>query len=86
MFQFVSDRLKVEAEDLGDRIQTKLFIQFTVKENGELEDIKVIKGLSEKVDNKVVKIFEEMPNWEPAYLCGKPTRLRCIYPINIELE
>jgi hypothetical protein len=63
MFQFINDRLKVDSGDLGDRIQTKIFIQFTIKENGELEDIKVIKGISDKLDKKVVQIFEEMPNY-----------------------
>jgi hypothetical protein len=86
LFQFIHDRLKIETGDLGDGIRTKILIQFTIKENGKLEDTKVMRGISEKVDNKVVQIFEEMPNWKPAYLYGKPIRQRYTYPINIELE
>ncbi len=86
MFKFINNRLKIEDGDLGDRIQTKIFIQFTIMEDGEISDIKIMRGISEKVDNKVVQIFEEMPNWKPAYLYGKPTRQRYTYPINIELK
>jgi hypothetical protein len=86
MFKFIWDRLKIEQGDLGDRIQTKIFISFTITEKGELEEIKVLKGISEKVDNKVVQIFKEMPNWSPAYLYGKPTRMRYSLPIQLEFR
>lgn len=86
MFKFIKERLKIEESDLGERIQIKIFISFTINEQGKLEDIKVMKGISEKVDNKVVQIFKEMPNWSPAYLYGKPTRMRYSVPIKLEYK
>ena len=86
MFRFINERLKVEPGDSGDRIQTKIFIRFTIKESGELENIKVIKGINDKVDKKVVQIFEETPNYKPAYLYGNPLKQEYIYPINIEVK
>lgn len=86
LFKFILDRLIIEQGDLGESIQTKIFISFTITEKGELEDIKVMKGISEKVDYKVVKIFNEMPNWIPAYLYGKPTRMRYSMPIQLEYK
>ena len=86
MFKFILDRLIIGQGDLGESIQTKIFISFTITEKGELEDIKVMKGISEKVDYKVVKIFNEMPNWIPAYLYGKPTRMRYSMPIQLEYK
>ena len=86
LYQFINDRLKIEEGDLGDRIQTKIFIQITIKEDGELEDIKVIRGISDKVDEKVVQIFKEMPNWKPAYLYEKPIRQIYTYPIQLEFR
>jgi len=86
LFQFINNRLKIEAGDLGDRIQTKIFIHFTIKENGKLEDIIVLRGISDKVDKKVVQIFKEMPHWKPAYLYGKPVRQQYTYPIQLEFK
>lgn len=86
LFKFILDRLIIEQAGLGESIQTKIFISFTITEKGELEDIKVLKGISEKVDNKVVHIFNEMPNWIPAYLYGKPTRMRYSMPIQLEYK
>jgi hypothetical protein len=86
MFKFIKERLIIEESDLGERIQIKIFISFTINEQGKLEDIKVMKGISEKVDNKVVQIFKEMPNWSPAYLYGKPTRMRYSVPIKLEYK
>lgn len=86
MFKFIKERLIIEEGDLGERIQIKIFISFTINEQGKLEDIKVMKGISEKVDNKVVQIFKEMPNWSPAYLYGKPTTMRYSVPIKLEYK
>lgn len=86
MLKFIKERLIIEESDLGERIQIKIFISFTINEQGKLEDIKVMKGISEKVDNKVVQIFKEMPNWSPAYLYGKPTRMRYSVPIKLEYK
>jgi hypothetical protein len=86
MFKFITDKLIIEEGDLGEGIQTKIFISFTITEKGELEDIKVVKGISEKVDNNVIQIFSVMPNWIPAYLYGKPTRMRYSMPIQLEYK
>jgi hypothetical protein len=86
MIEFINDRIDLEPGDLGGVDKTKIFIGFTITENGELEDIKMLKGISEKIDGKIVQIFEEMPNWKPEYLYGKPIRQGYIYPIILRLR
>lgn len=86
MFKFIMDRLIIEQDDLGEGIQTKIFISFTITEKGALEDIKVLKGICEKVDSKVVQIFNEMPNWIPGHLYGKPVRKSYSLPIQLEFK
>jgi hypothetical protein len=86
MFKFIMSRLTIEQGDFGERIQTKIFISFAITEKGALEDIRVLKGISEKVDSKVVQIFNEMPTWIPAYLYGKPIRKSYSLPIQLEFK
>lgn len=72
MLQFIMERLKVGKEDLDERLLSKVLIQFTVTETGKLKDIKIIRGISQKIDDKMIAIFKQMPNWTPAHLYGKP--------------
>ncbi|MFD0933298.1 energy transducer TonB [Psychroflexus salinarum] len=83
MLKFIDDRLKIENRELNDTIQTRMIILFAIKENGELDNVKAIRGINDKIDKKVVEIFNEMPNWKPAYLYGKPIRKIYSYAINL---
>jgi len=86
MYKFMNDRLVIEPGDLGEHRQTKIYIGFTIAENGELEDIKILRGINEKIDSSVVQMFEEMPTWTPAYLNGKPVRHSYTMPIRLEFK
>lgn len=86
MFKFINDRLRIGKGNLGTKLQSKVVICFTITKTGELENIKVAKGINKEIDNKIVQIFSEMPNWMPAYLYGKPIKQYCAYPISIEIK
>lgn len=68
MFKFISDRLMIEQGDLGAKIQTKIIVQVIINEKGKIKDIRILTKISKKIDRQVVRIFKEMPKWEPAYL------------------
>lgn len=84
LMKFILDRLAIEKDSLGDELQGTIYIVFTITEIGAIEGIKVLKGVSESIDNKVVQIFNKMPNWSPAYLYGKPISFRYALPIQLE--
>ncbi|NME71246.1 energy transducer TonB [Flammeovirga aprica] len=83
--KFLNDHIEIDGEDLGDQRQKKVFVMFTITENGNIEDVMVLKGISEKMDKKIKEIFQIMPLWKPAYLYGKPVRSRYSYPLLIKL-
>jgi len=86
MYKFIIDRLKIEPGDLGDMPSTKVYVQFSITKTGTVEDVDVIKGISDKIDNRLIQIFKEMPEWTPAYLYGKPIRQKCTYPIILDFK
>ena len=52
----------------------KVFVAFTIKESGELINIKVIKGIKGclSCDKEAVRLFTIMPKWTPALTSNKP--------------
>lgn len=52
-------------------IGEKIFVLFVVSSNGNLEQIKVQKGVNPQIDKEVIKLVQSMPSWIPAKLKGK---------------
>lgn len=86
MFVFLYQKLQVKKSDFEDGIKTKLHIKFTVQKSGKLKDIEVVEGISKKIDNKVIQIFKEMPNWIPASNNNIPIEKTYVLPIIIEFK
>lgn len=41
-------------------------VGFSIDEQGEVSDVKVVKGISKKLDSRAMKIIKAMPKWTPA--------------------
>lgn len=86
LYKFILDRLVVENDDFEGSIKTKMFLKFTVQKSGKLKDFVVLKSISKVIDEKIIEIFKQMPDWIPAYKNGKPIESSYTMPIQIELK
>jgi protein TonB len=79
--KFLTDNLKYpeEAKKLG--IQGKVFVTFTVKVDGSINDVKVQRGIGGGCDEEAVRVIKKMPNWSPAILNGKAVSYQMTFPI-----
>lgn len=68
-----------------NRVQGKVYVQFTVTKEGEISNPKVIKGINEELDREALRIISRMPKWKPGYQNGKPVNVNYTFPINFRL-
>jgi len=55
---------------------------FIVTEEGKVENVKVIKGITEGFDREITKqLLETTKKWKPAYFQGRPIQTEMIYDI-----
>ncbi len=59
----------------------KIYLKFAVEEDGALTNIKVIRGLSNKLDAEAIRVLSIMPKWKPAKSNGKPIRMFINLPL-----
>lgn len=83
---FIFDNFNIELDSLEATYIPKLFVQFTIYEDGSVQEIKVINNVLPYFENEAIRVFSIMPNWTPAYLDGKPTLSQYTIPINICLR
>ena len=74
------DREKCEEEE------GRVILNFVVNSDGSLSDIKVLRGVSRKVDKEIVSIVKKMPKWNPGTLNGNPVRVRFTLPVMVKFK
>jgi len=71
------------AREMGE--QGTIWIEFVVYSNGDIRDVKVVKGVSESLDKEAKRIVKKMPNWKPGEQAGKKVNVRYTIPIKARL-
>lgn len=55
---------------------------FIVDEEGKVENVQIVKGITEGFDNEIIKqLLKTSKNWKPAYFKGKPIQTQMFYDI-----
>ncbi|MBK8721616.1 MAG: energy transducer TonB [Saprospiraceae bacterium] len=67
-------------------VEGKVILQFVVEKDGNLSDIKVVRGLTQKENETAILIVESMPKWEPGCQRGIPVNVRYTLPISFRKE
>ena len=71
--------------DLTKSEQGKIYLSFVIEKDGSVSNIRITRGLSEKLNNAAIKLVQKMPSWKPAINNGKPVRSRLMLPISVVL-
>lgn len=69
-----------------EKINGKIFTSFIIEADGNITDIKIIRGFTPKTDRETLRVLKNMPKWMPAELNGRKVRCRYQIPIIIHAE
>ncbi len=67
-------------------IQGTVFVTFVVEKNGDITDVRVLRGIGGGCDEEAIRVVKEMPKWEPGEQRGKPVRVQFNMPIRFTLQ
>lgn len=70
-------------EELQDK-EGEVVVQWKINTKGQVEDVKVIRSTNSAFDAEVIKVIQQMPEWEPGKQRGKPVSVgfSTVIPIN----
>lgn len=68
-----------------NRIQGTVYVTFVVEINGNLTDVRVLRGIGGGCDEEAVRVIKTMHNWSPGKQRGKPVRVQFNMPIKFTL-
>lgn len=84
-YSFLSDNIVYPPIAKQKKIHGHVFITFTVEKDGELANIRVLRGLSPEVDAEALRVMKLSPKWKPAIRNKEVVRCDYTVPITFNL-
>lgn len=85
LMKFIDENLTCP-KGLDACIEGHVILQFVVKVDGSISDIKVLRSLHEDLDKEAVRVVESMPKWIPGKLNGERVDVYYTLPVRFKLE
>jgi TonB family protein len=86
MMEFIYNNIVYPAVAKEKNIQGRVVLRFVVKYNGEVGDVKVIKGVDPILDMEAQRVIENLPLWKPGRQGGKPVNVWYSVPVTFQLK
>lgn len=86
LYLYISKNLVYPALAVENNVSGKVIVEFIINKDGYVEDIRTISPkLGFGLEEAAINVVKTMPKWEPAYLSGKPVKIKYRLPINFSL-
>lgn len=88
MMKFFSQNLKYPEIGVITGAQGQANLRFIVEKSGEINDVKVLKGVPNctECDKEAIRVVKAMPKWKAGKINGKPVRSYYNMPITFTLK
>jgi len=73
-----------EAKKLG--IEGKVYLNFVIDEQGNVTNVKLLRGIGGGCDEEAIRVVKLMPKWIPGEQAGKPVKVMFNLPIAFKLD
>lgn len=83
--RFLAQNIKYPKAARENNIQGNVIANFIVEPNGDLTNIKILRGIGYGADEETVRILKLSPKWEPGIQNGKKVRVEYSVPVHFAL-
>ena len=67
-------------------ITGRVTLQFTIKADGRVTNVRVLRGLEESLDKEAVRVVSMSPKWSPGRIKGKAVDVTFTFPVIFQLR
>lgn len=83
--RYIAENLRYPAEAIEKGIEGKVYVQFVIDTAGKVTTPKVVRGIHPLLDAEAIRLINEMPDWMPGQVNGKPVNGSFFLPVNFVL-
>jgi|WetSurSiteA1Bulk_404760.scaffolds.fasta_scaffold01307_8 periplasmic protein TonB len=80
--RYLEMNVKYPAMAIKQKISGVVLISFRVNRFGEVDNIKIERGINPLIDAEAIKAIQAMPRWKPGMRHGRPINVTFVIPVN----
>lgn len=86
MLKYLSDHIVYPPMAQENNVQGRVVVQFVIKKDGSIGDVKVVRGKDPDLDREAVRVVKTFPKFTPGKMNGQPVNVWYTLPINFKLQ
>ena len=87
LMRFISEHVVYPEEAAKNKLEGKVIVQFIVEETGKVGEVKVVRSVSEELDNEAVRVIKLLPDFSPGRNAkGEPQRVWYTIPVIFKIQ
>lgn len=84
-YKYLAKNIHYPTNAVKNKIQGKVYLNFTVEKDGSVDNIKVVRGLSKDLNAEAIRVLKNSPKWNPGTHHDKPVPFIYSIPVNFEI-
>ncbi|MBO7143804.1 MAG: energy transducer TonB [Salinivirgaceae bacterium] len=84
--KYIAENVKYPEIAKENGLSGKVFVQFVINQRGEVENVKIARGVDPALDKEAIRVVQGLPKWKPGSQRGKPVKVSYTVPINFQLN
>lgn len=84
--KWVYQYLKYPQYAVENGIQGRVLVDFIIDKNGNVTDVRVVRGVAASLDEEAVRVISASPKWKPGKVNGVKVRTSMTLPVEFRLE
>lgn len=86
LMRWIQTNMQYPQDAIENDIQGRVYVSFVVGKKGVVSDIQIERGVASILDNEVMRLIGQMPDWKPGELDGFKVSSTMRLPINFTLN
>ena len=86
LFAYLAKTIKYPNLDIELGNEGIVYVRFVVRKDGRVDNVEIVRGISESIDNEAKRVVGEMPHWKPARMGPKNVHSYFSLPIAFKLH
>lgn len=86
MKKWVYQYLRYPSDAVSEGVQGNVVVDFVIDEKGKVTDVRVRRGVDERLDAEAVRVIAASPSWKPGRKGGKKVRTELSVTVEFRLE
>ncbi len=86
LLRYIGENLRYPEVAKNEKNQGRVVVQFVVKSDGSVGDVKIIRKVSDALDAEAARVIKSLPTFTPGEMGGKPVSVWYTLPVTFKLK